>query len=1074
MTDALPLPNKKPVQDLEPGTPELPTQIEGFAATDELPDFWERYDAGWRKRTIETDIGNYAAGVAREITDAIYDELPVEAQERLDEARNQPGGYLATNADRSAAWRRKLFSEVRAIKDLGPKGNPALADAPGSDEEFRQMLYERRRAEWEDANRTLNVAGPGVGGFLGEMSRDVVDPINLAFAPIGLQGGLVRFVVSEAILSGAAGAASLPREYEVADELDLPRPNATTRILTEALAGGALAAVPSALVRGAQYVKARRQIRDANKPEGMPQAVHEKAIAEAEAAIKNEMPSRRPRPRRSQDGTSERAQPPDYDFSLTGNASPRTNRVAYVHGRLLQKGMEPHIAAGFLGNFMVESTTALNPKIVGDGGNALGIAQWNDRRPALIRFAQNHPKGPDPTNLDVQIDFIFHELSTSEASAWARIRSAKTAEEAAQLVSQYYERPGVPHLSRRIGYARSIIDQYESGAVPRGGSVAPTDYVPVNTTTRAGYTQTGQVRTAAGTRVDVEYEVVDRSTLQRASGDLQPRDRTLGNSDEQVANIAATLDPVLLMPAPTADRGAPIVGPDNIVESGNGRFAAIERAYERHPDRADAYRQQIEAAGFDIPDDVRDPVLVARRTSQMDDDTRRAFVVEAQDSGVARMTAVERARAEAAMLDAGTLSRLDPSLPLTDPGNGDFIRAALDRLPRTERNAFTTPEGRLNADGRKALERALFARAYQDAELLRRFTEQDAAELRSLLDALFEAAPGWARLTGEVADGQVKPEFDITGHVTEAMRIIATARRMANADGLKTGHVLAELLDEIDLIEGAVSPLTRALVGMFWKDGKAAPKGKIAGFLNRYAAEARKVGRTDAGLFDQAPTVPDVLRTLDAEGFADLGDDLGRPRGQSRQPEPDVRDTVPEGAYADGAMSEDAIEAARTAEDDLREAVAKDRTPPKEDVRQLLAEARERRAERTATAARLAEDDKPVRMRAANGAALISPAADRPGKWRVTTFGEDGKPSGHIDAETKLSAIERALEDGYAPEAAPTQAQTARGQLLADGDFEVPLGNGETVMASEMLDDLDADDVLDTVVSACIARGADA
>lgn len=956
-----------------------PTEVNGMTATTETPDFGDRFAAAWRQRTLETDAWGYTQKLEAQAQNDIYDALPPEAKARMDEEFNRLHGTAGVNLDRHALYREKLLQEVRAIKELGPAGDPALAKMPASEDEFQAQITAERKDQYREASDLIAIDGPGVGGFLGGLSRDLVDPINLALAPVGVQGGILRTFAAETVLGGVAAGLNLPREYAVADELDLPRPDALTRIGTEALASGVLGASFVAILRGAQAYKVRQRVRKAGKPEGMPQAMHEDAVAEAETILRDELDSDGARDGQRRDGEQDAPTVPDFDFSLTGNASPRTNRAGYIFGRLLERGLPPHIAAGWVGNGMVESGAALNPRAVGDGGNAFGIWQWNGpRRHALYRFAQS--QGKDPADIDTQIDFLFHELHTSEASAWARIRQARSAEEAAELISTLFERPGVPHLNRRIGHARAVIDQYEGGAVPRGGSVAPTDYVPVNTTTRAGYTQTGQVRTAAGTRVDVEYEVVDRSTLQRASGDLQPRDRTLGNSDEQVANIAATLDPVLLMPAPTADRGAPIVGPDNIVESGNGRFAAIERAYERHPDRADAYRQQIEAAGFDIPDDVRDPVLVARRTSQMDDDARRAFVVEAQDSGVARMTAVERARAEAAMLDAGTLSRLDPSLPLTDPGNGDFIRAALDRLPRTERNAFTTPEGRLNADGRKALERALFARAYQDAELLRRFTEQDAAELRSLLDALFEAAPGWARLTGEVADGQVKPEFDITGHVTEAMRIIATARRMANADGIKTGHVLAELLDEIDLIEGAVSPLTRALVGMFWKDGKAAPKGKIAGFLDRYAAEARKVGRTDAGLFDQAPTVPDVLRTLDAEGFADLGDDLGRPRGQSRQPEPDVRETMPEAAYADGAMSEDAIEAARTAEDELREAI----------------------------------------------------------------------------------------ERGAAARAAAREAE------LADGDFEVPLGNGETVMASEMLDDLDADDVLDTVVSACIARGADA
>ena len=59
----------------------------------------------------------------------------------------------------------------------------------------------------------------------------------------------------------------------------------------------------------------------------------------------------------------------------------------------------------------------------------------------------------------------------------------------------------------------------------------------------------------------------------------------------------------------------------------------------------------------------------------------------------------------------------------------------------------------------------------------------------------------------------------------------------------------------------------------------------------------------------------------------------------------------------------------------------------------------------------------------------------------------------------------------------PATGQTSEnlGMLQRDiaemGDFDIPLADGQTIRASELLDDLEADQVLDTVVSLCAAKG---
>lgn len=465
------------------------------------------------------------------------------------------------------------------------------------------------------------------------------------------------------------------------------------------------------------------------------------------------------------------------------------------------------------------------------------------------------------------------------------------------------------YLAQEI-YRRQGAGAWQGYKGPRDSYTAGTvdGPAPDMSATSRGYTGQGQVAVGEDTKIDVNYEVVDYRSLIRASGDLQPRDRTRINSDEWVASTAARLDPAQLMPAPTADRGTPIVGPDNVIESGNGRSMAIARAYERHPDRAEAYRGAIEAAGFTIPDGVEQPVLIARRRTDLTPDQRRQMVIDAQDSGVAQMTPTEVARATARNLQSSILSRLDPSQPLAADANGDFVRSALATLPRSARNAMFDPGGALNALGQRQLREAIFARAWPDPDILARYTEGAPAELKSLMEALETAASSWAALKADIEAGLVTPDMDIGAYVLDAMRLIGAARELAQKQGMPIAKAVAELLDEIDLIEGPISPLTAALVRKMWKGGRAAPADEVASFLTRYADEARKAGQS-GGMFD-APSPRDVLRTIDPETFKDLPEDMGQARGfatrpTSEAPAATVRE-LPDQGFDHGARSPEA------------------------------------------------------------------------------------------------------------------------------------------------------------------------
>jgi hypothetical protein len=308
-------------------------------------------------------------------------------------------------------------------------------------------------------------------------------------------------------------------------------------------------------------------------------------------------------------------------------------------------------------------------------------------------------------------------------------------------------------------------------------SVPETEPVPVPEAPAASQaavpvpdTSTGIVTTPAGRKVSVQYQVVPADTLIPGAGDLQPRDRAGRlSSDAQVNAIAANLDPARLMQAPEADRGAPIVGPDNVIESGNGRVQAIQQAAANHPAVYARYVQALQDAGHDTTG-IATPVLVARRVSDLSPEDRRAFVREANQSATQRMSAPEQAKADGSALTAGMLAKYDPAQDATSAANRPFVRDWIGTLPEAERNAVVDAQGNLSAEGVRRLNGAMLARAYGDNGVLARGLESTDDATRSIAGGLADAAPAWAKLRPGIDAGHIPPEFDTSRDLVHASR----------------------------------------------------------------------------------------------------------------------------------------------------------------------------------------------------------------------------------------------------------------------------------------------------------------
>lgn len=125
---------------------------------------------------------------------------------------------------------------------------------------------------------------------------------------------------------------------------------------------------------------------------------------------------------------------------------------------LVERGLSPHVAEGFVMNFVDESglnsgINEANPIVEGSRGG-FGLYQLTGpRRKAYEAFAAT--RGVDPSNVDAQLDFLMIELEGAEKSAGDKIRNTSTAGEAGVAIVNHFLRPAKEHrTSRAAKYAR--------------------------------------------------------------------------------------------------------------------------------------------------------------------------------------------------------------------------------------------------------------------------------------------------------------------------------------------------------------------------------------------------------------------------------------------------------------------------------------------------------------------------------------------------------------------------------------------------------------------------------------------
>jgi len=470
----------------------------------------------------------------------------------------------------------------------------------------------------------------------------------------------------------------------------------------------------------------------------------------------------------------------------------------------------------------------------GDEAAVLGIAQrlpdvqsfrdLQDLRQQLtdgIRTARSNPKANSQTvpRLQGLLDSVHDAMARSVNDSELPAGSGQPAEQAATGV------PGAPNAPGAAGGA--VVGDGATNQAPSTGSA---------------------VFTPSGRRIDVRYgvrEAGDLTASQLPDGrtnpaypaELQPRDRTRAASQQQVNRIANTLEPERLGASASTAEGAPIVGPDGVVESGNGRTLAIQQAHANGGPQSQAYRDYLAQQGYDVSG-MKAPVLVRERTTPLTNAERPGFADDAGSNPILSMSAAERAAADAKRLPGDAMD-LWRGGDVTDARNRDFVRAfAQHVLPEGEHAAFMTQDGSLSTEGVNRVRNALTQHAYGSNDLVAGLAENADPNLRAFGGALQDASGPMAKLRSAIDAGNVSSASDLSKPLVEAANLVQNARR--------TNTPLSELVAQRDAFaqrDPMVEPLLRAAYGDDLS-GRIS-RAKFSDLLSHYADEAQQQG----GLF---------------------------------------------------------------------------------------------------------------------------------------------------------------------------------------------------------------------------------
>ena len=397
---------------------------------------------------------------------------------------------------------------------------------------------------------------------------------------------------------------------------------------------------------------------------------------------------------------------------------------------------------------------------------------------------------------------------------------------------------------------------------------------------------------AGETDVSTQYQLADLEDLTTSHtpegvvrpeypSELQPRDRSRAASRQQVLDMGENLKPELLTQGQSIASGAPMVSPDGIVESGNGRVMAIEHAYRNVPEKAEQYKQYLRdnAEQFGLTaeqiDQVERPVLVRRRQNAMETGDLINLTKQANAPEAAGFSPVEQANLDAEALTEADIDAFQPDATgnVLATSNDAFVRSFMGKMGAAERTRLLTVGGQPTKQAADRIRAAIFSKAYADDRMLALMAEDADPDARNIVNAMTTAAPAFARARQSGALGRL----DIVTPLLQAVESVRESR----ARGLTMNEFLAQgdMLEEMD-------PLVRSLATFLDSNIRSSKRlGEAMRFMGE-SIERESQNQQNASLFgaDREVSLADIVAATDRHMTKQYGQGAGIRFAQPAEP----------------------------------------------------------------------------------------------------------------------------------------------------------------------------------------------
>ena len=390
---------------------------------------------------------------------------------------------------------------------------------------------------------------------------------------------------------------------------------------------------------------------------------------------------------------------------------------------------------------------------------------------------------------------------------------------------------------------------------------------------------TGTVYDGDNNQIDFHYALVDADSLNVSNledmqvnpnypQELQPRDRSREAGRQQVDEIASNLNPARLGESADIQNGAPIIGSDNVVESGNGRVMAIKSAMQKGMETARQYTQWLRdnAAKFGISaDQVQDnSVLVRVRDTDVD---RAAFVQKANESTTSSYSQTETAKSDAAKMTGDLLNLYTPTVSgkINTRENASFLARFLETIiPASDRASYLQADGTLSQNGLARVQNALFEKAYGNTALTAALSESTDESTKSVIRALTNVAARVATVSQEIQDGKV---FDL--NIASDLAQAAERYMAIKKQGLDVSDYLAQF--KMPGYE-AETETAASFMRMFDQNKRSA--AKITNAINAVLDQVESYGNPNQTSMLGENTAPDLNTVVESViGGKDFAED---------------------------------------------------------------------------------------------------------------------------------------------------------------------------------------------------------